>query len=394
MYEIPFGRPMISEEERAAVAEVLQGNILVHGPKSKEFEASFGEFTKADHAVSVSSCTAGLHLAYFSKGIKEGDEVIVPAQTHTATAHAVEYVGAKPVFVDAELTTGNIDLDKIEEAITSNTKAISVVHYLGMPVDMERVCAIAKKHDLFVVEDCALSVGGTFKKIHTGLWGDIGCFSFYPVKHMTTAEGGMCITKHEDLAEQITKRRAFGLDRVVGTRKMPGIYDVTMLGFNYRMNEIEAAIGVEQVKKLNSILEDRKANYEALESHLKEIDGLHLFQSSSGDFQSSYYCLSVVLDDELAERRAEIVTYLKERGVGTSVYYPRAVPMMSYYQEKYGYKAGDYPNAERISNQSIALPVGPHLNVDDMKTVASMLDEAIKATATTISINQSDMQSA
>ncbi len=392
MKEIPFGRPMIGEEERSAVAEVLQGNILVHGPKSKEFESSFGEYTKAPHSVSVSSCTAGLHLAYFSKGIKEGDEVIVPAQTHTATAHAVEYVGAKPVFVDAESTTGNIDIDKIEAAITPKTKAISVVHYLGMPVDMERVCAIAEKHNLLVVEDCALSVGGTFKGIHTGLWGDIGCFSFYPVKHMTTAEGGMCITKHEDLAEQITKRRAFGLDRVVGTRKMPGIYDVTMLGFNYRMNEIEAAIGVEQVKKLDSILSARKENYEALAEELSTIDGIELFKSTHGDFQSSYYCLSVVLDDSIAGRRPEIVNYLKGIGVGTSVYYPKAVPQMTYYKEKYGYKEGAFPIAERISNQSIALPVGPHLSTDDMRVVASELKKAIVTTASTASIKLPETQ--
>src|SRR3989338_6141324 len=180
---------------------VLDGPILVHGPKSKEFESDFAAYTKAPHAVSVSSCTAGLHLMYFSKGLGPGDEVIVPAQTHTATAHAVELCGAKPVFVDAEKKTGNIDIGKIEAAITKRTKAISVVHYLGMPVDMEKVVKIADKHNLFVVEDCALAIGSFFKGIHAGLHGDAGSFSFYPVKHITTAEGGMVITRHKEIAD-------------------------------------------------------------------------------------------------------------------------------------------------------------------------------------------------
>jgi perosamine synthetase len=345
---IPFGKPIIGENEKRAVADVLTGPILVHGPKAKEFEEKFAAYIGPAHAVSVSSCTAALHLAYFDLGIGQGDEVIVPAQTHIATAHAVEFTGARPVFVDAEIKTGNIDAEQIEDAVTESTKAISVVHFLGMPVDMDRINDIAGKYDLFVLEDCALAIGTYYKGIHAGLLGDAGCFSFYPVKHMTTAEGGMLVTRHEDLASRIQRKKAFGVDRHMGERKIPGIYDVTMLGFNYRLNEIQAALGIEQ------------------------------FQSSHDEYQSSYFCLSVLLKDSLSENRYEIVSSLKQNGVGTSVYYPKPVPHMTYFRDKYGYSETSFPDAKRISSSSIAFPVGPHLGIEDMNYIRDTLKNAIK----------------
>jgi len=375
---IHFGRPIIGEEEKNAVLNVLGSPILVHGPCSKEFENSFAAYTKAPYAVSVSSCTAALHLSYFYLKLKAGDEVIVPAQTHNATAHAVEFCGAKPVFVDAEIKTGNIDIDQIEPLITERTKAISIVHFLGMPVNMDRINEIAKKYGLFVVEDAALAIGTYYKGVHAGLLGDVGCFSFYPIKHMTTAEGGMLITKNEEIATGITRQRAFGVDRTQGERKIPGIYDVTMLGYNYRMNEIQAALGIEQVKRMNEFLKQRKLNYERLYDGLKEIDEISLFQPSQGDYQSSYYCLSILLNESLVEKRFEIVDYLKDHGVGTSVYYPHPVPHLTYYKEKYDYGEETYPVAAMISNGSIALPVGPHLDIEDMDYITESIRKAIK----------------
>lgn len=377
MNELPFGKPIMGREEFEAVQAVLESGTLVHGPKAGLFEERFAEFTGAPHAASVSSCTAGLHLAYFYKGIGPGDEVIVPAQTHVATAHAVELVGATPIFVDAESTTGNIDIEQIERYITPRTKAISVVHFLGMPVDMDRVCALAKKYNLFVLEDCALAIGSSLRGKHMGLFGDAGCFSFYPVKHMTTGEGGMLITKDQQLAETIRRQRAFGLDRHVGERKVPGMYDVTMLGFNYRMSEISAALGIEQLHRVHGFLAVRKENYEALQTRLEGLEGITLLQSSYGEFQSSYYCLSILLDESLVEKRFEIMAYLKERGVGASIYYPKPVPHMTYYKQKYGFDEGSFPVAKRISDSTISLPVGPHLTVADMETIATTVREAI-----------------
>jgi len=378
MRTIPFGKPIIGDEEKKAVNDVLSGNILVHGPRAKEFEASFKAYTGANHAVSVSSCTAALHLSYFYLKLGPGDEVIVPAQTHTATANAVELCGTKPVFVDSEKETGNINIDQIEARITERTKAISVVHYLGMPVNMTRVAEIAKRRNLFLVEDCALAIGTYFKKVHAGLHGDTGCFSFYPVKHMTTAEGGMLITRHQEVASRIERQRAFGVDRHVGERAVPGIYDVTMLGFNYRLNEIQAALGIEQLKRIDGFLEKRKENYQLLSSRLRGIDEIKQFQSSQGDYQSSCYCLSILLNEQLCPKRFEIVNHLKQNGIGTSVYYPKPVPCLSYYKNKYNYDDSDFPIASWISRSSIALPVGPHLDMEDMEYIAETVKNAIK----------------
>ncbi len=377
MRKIPFGFPIIGAEERHAVLSVLQGTTLVHGPMAKRFEDDFSAFTGSPYAVSVASCTAALHLAYFHLGLKKGDEVIVPAQTHTATAHAVEYCGAVPVFVDAEERTGNIDIEQIEAMITPQTKALSLVHYLGMPVNMECIGSLAKKYGLFVVEDCALALGTYYRGVHAGLYGDVGCFSFYPVKHMTTAEGGMLITRDAGIAIDIMRKKAFGVDRTPEDRQVPGIYDVAMLGYNYRMNELEAALGVEQLKRMPGFLRQRRENYEVLQAGLREISEIDLFASSQGDYVSSYYCLSILLRTPLAAKRFEIVKYLNERGVGTSVYYPQPVPHLSYYREKYGHSKSSFPVAARISNTSIALPVGPHLGREDMAYITGCLKAAI-----------------
>lgn len=379
MREIPFGRPMIGPEEKAAVARVLDGPTLTHGPLVKEFERAFADFTGAPFAVATASCTASLHLAYFHLGIGPGDEVIVPAETHVATAHAVELVGAKPVFVDAEARTGNIDIDAIEERITERTRALSVVHYLGMPADMARVMEIAERHDLFVVEDCALAMGTRLDGTHAGLFGDVGCFSFYPVKHITTAEGGMTITRRDDVAAHASTQRAFGIDRnIVAERKIPGTYDVQGLGFNYRLNELGAAIGVQQMRRLPDFLEARRANHEALTAALAGVAGLSLLESSGGRFQSSYYCHLAILEDELASRRQEVMARLGGLGIQTSIYYPEPVPLFTYYREKYGYRPEDFPVASRISGHGIALPVGPHLDVDDMAYIGETLAGVLK----------------
>jgi len=376
--DIPFARPCIGDEERAIASEILSGHLLVHGPKIHDFEHDFAEWTGAEGAVAVSSCTAGLHLAYFYLGLGPGDEVIVPAMTHVATAHAVELVGAKPVFVDAEPRTGNIDIDQIEAAITPNTRALSLVHYLGMPVDMDRINAIASKHDLFVVEDAALAVGTVYKGVHAGLLGDIGLFSFYPVKHMTTLEGGMVLSRHPKVLEKITLQRAFGVDRTHGERKIPGEYDVTMLGMNYRMNEVQAAIGSLQVGRLDSFLEARRANHATITELLAGCERLDQFETTGGDFVSSCYCHSIVLKDGLETQRVEFIEALKARGVGTSIYYPRPVPDLTYYKEKYGYQSDGFPQAARIAYHSIALPVGPHLQPGDAEYIAESVIKTIE----------------
>ena len=357
---------------------MLDGPILVHGPVASAFEEAFCKLTGAAKAISVSSCTAGMHLAYFSLGLGKGDEVIVPSQTHVATAHAVELTGATPIFVDCDPSSGNIDLEKIQLAVTSKTKAIAVVHYLGVPIDMQSVMNLAREHGLFVLEDCALSVGAYFNKVHTGLHGDVGVFSFYPVKHLTTAEGGVVITKNEQLAKRLQKLKAFGVDRTHSERKLPGQYDVDELGFNYRMSELHAAIGVEQLKKLPNFLASRKLNFEILEAHLSNIKSVSVLMQPVNETRvSSHYCLAALLNEKQADKRKQIMEYMAACGVGCSIYYPTPVPLMTYYKSKYSVSSEAYGNAQLISDRMIALPVGPHLDEGDMEYVAEIFKRAL-----------------
>jgi len=377
---IQFAKPWITDRERQAVLEVLKGDILTHGPQNKAFESEFGKFMggKDVHCVAVSSCMAALHLAYWQMGIGPGDEVIVAAQTHVATAHAVEVVGAKPVFLDCNPQTGNIIPDKLESLITPKTKAIGLVHFLGIPCEMDVIVDIAKKHNLKIIEDCALAVGSRFKGKHVGLFGDAGCFSFYPVKHLTTGDGGMFVTRHKELADKVTKARAFGVDRNFGERSIPGMYDVPTLGINYRMSDINASIGRVQLSRVDEILKRRKENFIHLKKELNGIPDLPILDVRQSDAINSHYCLSVVLDGIYAKKRNNMVNLLNQNGVGTSVYYPQPVPRMMYYQTKYGYNPYEFPQAERISDQSIALPVGPHLNREDMEYIADNVIDILR----------------
>ncbi len=306
--EIPFARPWITDQDRDAVMEVLRGNILTHGPQNKAFEQEFAGFVRGDAScAAVSSCMAALHLAYLELGIGPGDEVLVPAQTHVATAHAVEIVGATPVFVDCELQTGNMDIGQLESLITPQTRAIGLVHFVGIPCAMDAIMEIAQAHGLKVIEDCALTVGSRYKGTHVGMFGDVGCFSFYPVKHITTGDGGMFISRHQSLTERVIKTRGFGVDRTFSERQIPGMYDVPTLGFNYRMSDINAALGRVQLGRIGEILDIRKRNFAQLKALLADIDNVVVLDSPSSEFVNSHYCLSVILRRTLAERRNAIV---------------------------------------------------------------------------------------
>ncbi len=318
-----------------------------------------------------------MHLFYFAIGLSKGDEVIVPAQTHVATAHAVELLGAKPIFVDCELETGNIDVKKIEKKISKKTKAIAVVHFLGVPADMIKIKKIAKKHKLFILEDCALSLGAKIRGKHTGLFGDAGVFSFYPVKHITTGEGGILITNNKKISEKIKSKKAFGVDKNYNQRNYPGKYDVKELGLNYRMSEIHASIGVEQIKKIKKFLKIRKRNFDFLIKKLKDIRNIKILKNKNKDFSSSNYCMSLILDKKISMKRSKIIRFLNNNGIGTSIYYPKPVPLMSYYKKKYKHKSVRFKNASIISDKSIALSVGPHISLKNLDYVSRTLKKII-----------------
>ena len=377
-HPIPFGRPMLDTDEIEAVTRVLSGPTLVHGPVSHEFEQRFAERIGTRRAVSVSSCTAGLHLSLLVNDVGPGDAVAVPAMTHVATAHAVEFCGARPRFVDVEADSGNIDPEDLAEAVTPELKAIMVVHYLGLPCDMDRILPLAEKAGAFVVEDCALAVDATYGGVKAGTLGLTGCFSFYPIKHMTTVEGGMVTTDDGDVAAAIAQRKAFGYDRALGQRAKPGIYDVTALGYNYRMSEVQAAVGLAQLGKLDAFQRARAENHRILKSALAEMGEITVFEPLKGKAVSSHYCLNAVLPRDRSIARDAVVAELREAGVGTSVHYPRAVPLMAYYRDKYGYREGQFPVAEWLAEQTISLPVGPHLKEGDALRIAEAFKEALR----------------
>lgn len=376
--DIPFGRPMLDDAEIEAVVRVLSGPTLVHGPVTLEFERRFAERAGARHAIALSSCTAGLHLSLFVQDVGPGDEVIVPAMTHVATAHAVEYCGARPVFVDVEPDSGNIDPDGVAAALGSATRAVMVVHYLGMPCEMDRIGEAAERAGAFVVEDCALAVDATYDGRKAGTLGTTGCFSFYPIKHMTTIEGGMVTTDDDAIAAAIAQRRAFGYDRTLDKRTKPGVYDVTVLGYNYRMNEVEAAVGLAQIDKLDEHQKARAENFRALAASLAELDEVIVFAATRGKAVSTHYCLNAVLPKDGRIDRDTVIAGLKTRGVGASIHYPGAVPLMAYYREKYGYGAGQFPVAEWLAAQTVSLPVGPHLRAGDAERVGQAFKEALR----------------
>ncbi len=376
--KIPFGRPLIDKREITSVTKVLKSGIYAHGPVSNAFEKKFCKFTKAKFSTTVSSCTAGMHLFYFALGIGRGDEVIVPAQTHTATAHAVELAGAKPIFVDCDYQTGNIDPKKIEKKITNKTKAICVVHFLGIPADMIKIKAIAKRKKLFILEDCALSLGAKYNNTHTGLLGDAGVFSFYPAKHITTGEGGILITKNKKLFNKIKLLKSLGINKTFLERKTPGIYDAIELGFNYRMSEIHASIGLIQIEKMKRFIDLRKKNFNYFKKRIKSNNEIYILDSLSRKSKNSFYCINVILSKTHAKKRMEIIKYLNSKKIGTSIYYPQPVPRMSFYKKKYGYNKNNFLNAEIVSDRSISLPVGPHLSIKDMEYIVYNLLKFLK----------------
>ncbi len=375
---IPFGRPQLDADEIEAVTRVLSGHTLVHGPVTAKFEKAFAARVGAEHAISVSSCTAGLQLSLLANEVGPGDEVLVPAMTHVATAHAVEWCGAKPVFVDVDPGSGNIAASGVKAALGSETRAVLVVHYLGLPCDMDAIRTASDAAGCPVIEDCALAVDARYGDRVAGTLGSTGCFSFYPVKHMTTIEGGMVTTNDDALAATIRQRRAFGYDRMLGQRRVTGVYDVTELGHNFRMNEVEAAVGLAQMAKLDAFQAARKANFDRLRAALADIEEVTVFEPVQGKAVSSHYCLNAILPEDGRVDRSRVLDRLKEAGIGFSVHYPVAVPLTTYYRKRYGFSPGKFPVAEWIASQSISLPVGPHVRPEDIDRIAEQLHDSIR----------------
>ena len=369
MREILFSGPDITEEDIESVTNVIRGGWLTHGPHTQAFEKRFCDFTGAPLATTVSSCTSGLHLSCLALGLGPGDEVIVPAQTHVATAHSVEYTGAKAVFADVDPISGNICHEDLVEKLSDSTKAIIPVHMAGVSCDMRKLTSTCVDHGLALIEDCAHSLGTMFDDTHVGNFGIAGCFSFYPTKQITTGEGGMVISRSEKFISQIKKLKAFGIDTDPNKRTIPGIYDVNMLGYNYRMTDFQAILGERQLSRYAENLRRRKSNAKEYVNRLSRIAGVRFLDYEEG---GSYFLFQIILDDRYD--RNNVVKKLKDNGIGVSIHYATPVPLMSYYRVRYGYSEKEYPGAVQYGKQSLSLPVHSKLLETDIEHVCNTLE--------------------
>jgi UDP-4-amino-4,6-dideoxy-N-acetyl-beta-L-altrosamine transaminase len=376
---IPLAKPTIEENEIEEVVKVLRSGWLTTGPKVNEFEENMQKYLGCKKAIGLSSCTGGLHIALAALGIKQGDEVIVPTYTFAASAHVVAWLGAKPVLVDVEKDTFNIDPKKIEEAITDKTKAVIPVHFAGHSCDMDKIMAIAKKHNLYIIEDAAHAIGTDYKGKKIGNFSNATVFSFYATKTITTAEGGMIVTNDEELGKKLKRYSYFGVDKDAFNRyadKGNWYYEIIELGYKYNMDNIQGALGIEQLKKLESFIERRRKLANLYTSLLKKVPGI-ITPEEKEYTKHSYHLYPILLDiDSLSITRAEFIDKLKEYKIGSSVHF---IPLHlhSHYQKTYGYKNGDFPTAEYLFEREISLPLYPRMSEEDVKYVAEAIKEII-----------------
>ena len=376
-WRIPLSNTDFGVEEEDAVNNVIRSGWLTMGETTQAFEREFGEYNDVSHAVSVSSCTAALHLACIAVGIGPGDEVILPALTFVATANAVRYTGAIPVFADIigfnDLT---ISPDSIEAQITDHTKGIIVMHYAGHACDMPNIIKIAQEHDLFVIEDAAHAIGSSLNNKKLGTWGDIGCYSFFSNKNLITGEGGMLVTDNPEYADELKGLRSHGMTSLTWDRHEghSWSYDVVSLGYNYRIDEIRSALGRVQLAKLDEnntkrrVLENKYR--QMLEDLVPEVEVP--FTSHPGI--PAAHIMPIILPEDVDRRK--FMESLKADGIQTSIHYPPIYKFQSY-SDKYDADQHSLSNTEIISNREVTLPMYPNLNSNEIEFVVHSIQKVI-----------------
>jgi perosamine synthetase len=359
-YKIPVAEPDIGGEELENIIEAVKsGWISSKGNFIVEFEEKISKYFNRNFGISTSNGTTALHLALEALGIKSGDEVIVPTLTFVATANAVRYTGAKPVFVDSHPDYWCIDPEKIEEKITEKTKAIIPVHLYGHPCDMDVILEIAKEYDLYVVEDCAEAHGAEYKDKKVGSFGIINCFSFYGNKIITTGEGGMCVTNDKELAEKMKMLRDHGMSH---QKK----YWHEVIGFNYRMTNLQAAIGVAQLNKIDKFVEKKRKNAETYNQFLKNIQGIALPPEMPWA-KNVYWMYSILATNDFGMNRERVISKLADEGIDSRPFFYPIHTMPPYKENK------EYPVAQKISKEGLNLPNSVKLSDDDLKRIATCI---------------------
>lgn len=375
---LSYGRQLIDENDVQAVVEVLKSSYLTCGPKIDEFESAVADYVGARYAVALNSGTAALHAACYAAGIGAGDEVITTPMTFAASANCVLYMGGRPVFADIKPDTYNIDPQDIERKITPRTKAIIPVHFTGQPAELDEINEAAKKHNLIVIEDAAHALGAEYKDRKIGSIGDMTIFSFHPVKHITTGEGGMVTTNNKSLYERLKMFRTHGITR--DTDKLienhgPWYYEMLDLGYNYRLTDIQAALGLSQLKKLDRFIERR---IEIVDKYNKEFSGMDEIivpYQKEGCFSAWHlYIIRLRLGQLKADRR-QVFEALQSEKIGVNVHY---IPV--YYHPHYkslGYEKGICPNSEKLYNEIMTLPLHPSMTDKDAEDVIRALKKVI-----------------
>lgn len=389
MRQVPFHRPAIGPDEEREVIDALRSGWITTGPKAKRFEHEFAQYIGARNALAVAHCTGALHLALFAIGLRPGDEVITTPFTFTATAEVMGYLGARPVFVDIDPGTFNINPARIEEALESNghrnIRAILPVHFAGQPCDMDRIMELAHRHNLKVVEDAAHAFGSArylegrgMTKV--GVIGDITCFSFYATKNITSAEGGMITTEDDTLAAKMAVASLHGMDRDAWKRYDASgswFYEIHDVGFKYNLSDVHAAIGLAQLRRADELTARRQAIARAYNDAFGHEKELQIPYAEPGVEHAWHLYVLRLKPDRLRVGRNQFVELLRSRGVGTSVH---CIPLnkMAYYQTRYGYRSGDFPVAEDVYTRCLSLPIFPMMSDEDIAYVVDTVRELVR----------------
>lgn len=366
--KIPMSSPDISELEISAVVEVLRTPYLSIGPKITQFEEAFARYTGTSSAVGVNSGTSGLHLTMLAAGVGPGDEVITPSFSFIASANCIMYALGKPVFVDIDPETGNIDPNLIEAAITERTQAILPVHALGQPADMDPILDIASKHGLRVIEDACEAIGAEYKGRRAGTLADAAVFAFYPNKQMTTGEGGMIVTDHEKWDPLFRSLRNQGRD----------VFDAwlnhTRLGYNYRLDEMSAALGLIQLQRIEELLSKRAQVANWYNERIDEIDGVLKPYIADTTTHMSWFVYVIRCAEALG--RNDLMTYLQEHGIPSRPYFT-PIHLQPFYQQQFGWRRGDLPHTEKAGDTFLALPFSGIMSEEQVDYVCQHLQAGI-----------------
>ena len=366
-----FGAPLISDEEEREILSCLRTGWLGTGPKVAQLEREFRDYKGAPYAVAVNSCTAALHLSMLAAGIGPGDEVITTALTFCATVNTIIHAGAKPVLVDVDPATFNIDPREVAAKITSQTKAVIPVHFAGLACDMDALVTIARRRGLMIVEDCAHAVETTYKGKQAGTFGNFGCFSFYVTKNMTTGEGGMILTTDERHADRLKILALHGMSKDAWRRFSDEGYKhyyVVECGYKYNMMDIQAAIGIHQLRRIQKNWERRQ---EIWATYQREFSGLPLTLPAQPDegTRHAYHLYTVLINPERTNlTRDQFIADMTAENIGVGVHY-QSIPVHPYYQERFGWRPEDYPHSLRIGQQTVSLPLSPKLTDHDVADV-------------------------